>query len=468
MLMANLMIASPQTANANSPVQEKVSEFDPKASQDLNSEFDSKLDEAVLQDSMEKQAEALAALMNPERSQVLPKTLVANEMQKENSAELVKQKLTLAGMKPEVKANDPEALKLLNVKNDQLSLMDQKLNQHLTQKLNPQKVLASDLNKTVENDALIDISQLNFNADDGTEASVSQNSISQLMAGEHEFGHFSKNLNGKETSLKAPSSKLSTSDFMNLREISQNQNIKPVITRDSVVSEMPILNQKTSQVSALLDRGKNNFDLNKKLKSELTGSVFLAGGERAVPNANLLKTVDAFVTQGGMDQKPVLTHDALTQIANQVNLMSMAKQDGEIKIRLRPDHLGELQMSVKTEGRLVSIQIKAEEGESKRVIEDSLGSLKNSLADQNLTLSKVEVVSIPQGNSDSGMQFDMSSSRQNHDSSQFFNQSGDQGNTRQERLFEEEARRSNVNREPRNMNFIRSRAVSNQGLDLIA
>ena len=119
-------------------------------------------------------------------------------------------------------------------------------------------------------------------------------------------------------------------------------------------------------------------------------------------------TLEAPVTQGTAG-KAILSHDALNQISNQVNLMSKAKQDGEIKIRLKPDHLGELMMSVKTNGQHVSLQIKAQDHESKRIIEESLGRLKDSLATQSLDLGKVDVVTQPnpsQG-SDFGLQMDL-------------------------------------------------------------
>jgi flagellar hook-length control protein FliK len=111
----------------------------------------------------------------------------------------------------------------------------------------------------------------------------------------------------------------------------------------------------------------------------------------------------------GTAGKTILSHDTLNQITNQVNLMSKAKQDGEIKIRLKPDHLGELMMSVKTNGQQVSLQIKAQDHESKRIIEESLGRLKDSLATQSLDLGKVDVVtqSTQSQGSDFGLQMDL-------------------------------------------------------------
>lgn len=48
-------------------------------------------------------------------------------------------------------------------------------------------------------------------------------------------------------------------------------------------------------------------------------------------------------------------------------------------------------MSVKTNGQQVSIQFKAQDERSKKIIEDSLGSLKDNLALQSLSLGKDDV-----------------------------------------------------------------------------
>ena len=172
------------------------------------------------------------------------------------------------------------------------------------------------------------------------------------------------------------------------------------------------------------------------------------------------------VTQGTAG-KTVLSHDAIHQLSQQVNLLSQAKQDGEIKIRLKPDHLGDLMMSVKTSGQNVAIQIKAHAPEAKRILEESIGRLKDSLSTQNLNLSSVDIVAQPQSSqsTDPGMRMDLGQNQGGwgQETSQ---QQGREGNgTRQDFLLDEPKVSSSLGSV---MGRRGSRASSAGGLDLIA
>jgi flagellar hook-length control protein FliK len=166
-----------------------------------------------------------------------------------------------------------------------------------------------------------------------------------------------------------------------------------------------------------------------------------------------------------------LSDEAVGSLTGVVNGLSQARQDGEIKIRLKPDHLGELVMNVRTQGQQVSLQIKATDGESKKILEDSLSALRDSLSQQNLSLSKVEVVSAPAQSftapdqnpnqmSDSGAQ------RQGFGGeSGGFSGNGSDRESGQERRFEESVAGGNLNLS-RAGRSVRNRSAS--GLDLIA
>ena len=54
----------------------------------------------------------------------------------------------------------------------------------------------------------------------------------------------------------------------------------------------------------------------------------------AQPALLLVRAADAPVTTGSM-MRPVLSHDAIQQMTGQLSSMNLAKQDGEIKIRLK-------------------------------------------------------------------------------------------------------------------------------------
>jgi flagellar hook-length control protein FliK len=193
-------------------------------------------------------------------------------------------------------------------------------------------------------------------------------------------------------------SRVSTEDFLNLRE---------------------------------LRKGKNARD---------TASPGVAAGMEQVLNGplHLGPLIEAPITQGTAG-RIVLSHDAIHQISHQVNLLGKARQDGEIKIRLKPDHLGELVMNVKSRGNEVSIQIKTHDLEAKKIIEESIGRLKESLSVQNLSLSKMDVVTQPSSmqGADQFMQMDFNQGQNSfgRGDSHGWNDSG--RGTRQEFLYDE-------------------------------
>ncbi len=165
--------------------------------------------------------------------------------------------------------------------------------------------------------------------------------------------------------------------------------------------------------------------------------------------------------------KTILSLDSVHRISEQVNLLGKARQDGEIKIRLKPDHLGELVMNVKSRGNEVSIQIKTHDLEAKKIIEESIGRLKDSLSMQNLSLSKVDVVAQanPVPVADQSMQMDFSQNQG------FFQRGDSQGQgdagrgARQEFLYDESPRAGTLN----TIGAVRSGRTSGTGtLDLIA
>jgi flagellar hook-length control protein FliK len=114
-------------------------------------------------------------------------------------------------------------------------------------------------------------------------------------------------------------------------------------------------------------------------------------------------------------------------------LKTMSNQGGgEMRIRLKPDSLGELQMKVKTRGNDVSLQIRASDAESKKVLEESIKYLKDSMASQRLN-------SQPAAQHQSGVNMDNGNSNnnsQNYFSAQDFN--GQNGSNYQNRGYEDQ------------------------------
>ena len=183
-------------------------------------------------------------------------------------------------------------------------------------------------------------------------------------------------------------------------------------------------------------------------------------------NLHLGPVVDAPVTQGTAG-KTILSHDAIHQISHQVNILGQARQDGEIKIRLKPDHLGELVMNVKSRGNEVSIQIKTHDLEAKKIIEESIGRLKESLTIQNLQLSRMDVVTqpAPMQGAENQMQMDFNQNQSGFGRNDPSGWTGTGEGGRQEFLYEENQRSATLN----TMTPFRNGSRTGTGnLDLIA
>jgi len=108
-------------------------------------------------------------------------------------------------------------------------------------------------------------------------------------------------------------------------------------------------------------------------KADLSGAV--VGGGAA---ASELK--------GGQDAK----QEAIRSIVNQAQMLAQ-KGGGEIRMSLKPDHLGEIQLKVAMEGNRVNIQMTTERGEVKKLIEQSANDLRHGLAGHNLSMDKLDV-----------------------------------------------------------------------------
>ena len=94
------------------------------------------------------------------------------------------------------------------------------------------------------------------------------------------------------------------------------------------------------------------------------------------------------VTRGSMTKERLST-ESVNNFTNGIKSLA-AQGGGEMKIRLNPDSLGELQVKIKTVGSDVGIQFHASTEAAKRVIEESISHLKENLAAQSLNLTRVE------------------------------------------------------------------------------
>jgi len=95
------------------------------------------------------------------------------------------------------------------------------------------------------------------------------------------------------------------------------------------------------------------------------------------------------VTQGSMTQDR-LTSESLGNMSVGIRDLS-AQGGGEMRVRLHPDNLGEIHLRVVTQGNHVGLEIQASSDKAKKILEDSMSHLKESLASHSLTLGAVDL-----------------------------------------------------------------------------
>ena len=112
-------------------------------------------------------------------------------------------------------------------------------------------------------------------------------------------------------------------------------------------------------------------------------------GASAGAGVNPQQEVVGHVVKGAMSQDR-LSSESLNGVATGIRTLS-PNGGGEMKIRLNPDHLGELHVKVVTQGNQVGLQIQASDERARKILEESMSSLKTSLAAQHLTLGQIDL-----------------------------------------------------------------------------
>jgi hypothetical protein len=93
----------------------------------------------------------------------------------------------------------------------------------------------------------------------------------------------------------------------------------------------------------------------------------------------------------GANNEARLSSESLAGISASLRNFSTQNAGGEMRIRLKPENLGELHVRVMTDGTNVGLHIQASDEKAKKILEESLTHLKESMATQNLNLGAVEL-----------------------------------------------------------------------------
>lgn len=100
--------------------------------------------------------------------------------------------------------------------------------------------------------------------------------------------------------------------------------------------------------------------------------------------------LSAQVVPSGLGKERFST-DSFIRLSDGIKGLAGQSQGGEIRVRLSPENLGGMSIRVLTVGGKVDLQIHAATDRARKVIEDSLSVLKETLAGHQLTLGQVEV-----------------------------------------------------------------------------
>lgn len=112
--------------------------------------------------------------------------------------------------------------------------------------------------------------------------------------------------------------------------------------------------------------------------------------ENAAP---VLPSITGHVVPGSM-MRDRLSSESVRNMANSISGMGQ-NGGGEMRIRMNPGNLGELMIQVSTSGKNVGLKVQATDSGAKKIIEESLGALRDSLAQQSLALGRVDVTLAP-------------------------------------------------------------------------
>jgi hypothetical protein len=98
--------------------------------------------------------------------------------------------------------------------------------------------------------------------------------------------------------------------------------------------------------------------------------------------------VTGHVTQGAMT-KERLSSESLIGISTGIRNLT-TQGGGEIHLKLHPENLGELHLKVVTDGKQVGLQIQASDDRARKILEESISHLQDSLGSHQMSLKSVE------------------------------------------------------------------------------
>ena len=157
----------------------------------------------------------------------------------------------------------------------------------------------------------------------------------------------------------------------------------------------------------------------------------------------------------------------IQKIMNQAQIM-IKDGGGEMKVRLSPEGMGEVQLKVILQDGKVSLQMATESKEAKSLLESSLGDLKKSLASHSISLDNIKVDIAPTTASESSQQKDMNfqDNTGREQARQFLNDFREQNMGQRQALFDgpQFGRQVRTDRQPESLEPITSSSTKKYGV----
>jgi flagellar hook-length control protein FliK len=141
-------------------------------------------------------------------------------------------------------------------------------------------------------------------------------------------------------------------------------------------------------------KGFDPLAKNEAQAASVSGSAMLNGARMEGTHSSVAKPaegqslVQAQVTTGSMSQDRIASA-SLAGISSNIRNFT-AQGGGEMRVKLHPENLGELHLRVVTDGKQVGLQIHASDDKARKILEESLSDLKDSLSKHQLSLGQVE------------------------------------------------------------------------------
>ena len=183
--------------------------------------------------------------------------------------------------------------------------------------------------------------------------------------------------------LMRPSSSLSGKDFLNTLSSVKNDSDSIKLSR-SINSADLVQGEKVKKFSGVSSQdptSQNGVVQNPSVLTQPTDPVPVLENKTTIQDS---RNISAGV------EKNRIHAESMMAIGNGIRSMNQ-QGGGELRVRLRPEALGELSIRVVSHGNQVGLQIQASSEKAKKIIEENMGSLKEGLSTQNLVLNQVDL-----------------------------------------------------------------------------